>query len=190
MQKLKPLLSIKEIGPLRFYSGIVVGIGYGILTNLWFRLSDKAILVLSDLRNRNAILVTDLTFDLYNSLLITLTCATLGFCFTMFIWSSKPLYGARKRTLKMRVSHANSIFQCMLILFVFTKFLTFDTSLKYDGFGIDLKESFGYFPFALPLSIFLYNWLTISRIYKTGKYLLLSGLFTIIFGVIMLIINT
>ncbi len=190
MQKVKPVLSTKEIGPLRFYVGIIIGLGYGILTHLWFRLSDKAILVLSDIRNRNSILVTDLTFSLYNSLLITLTCAALGFCFTMFYWTSKPLHSNRKRTLKMRVANTNSIFQGMLILFVFTKFLTFDTSLRYDGYGVDLKGNYGYLPFALPLFIFLFNWLTISRVYKSGKILFFSALCVILYGILLTVIQT
>ena len=73
----------------------------------------------------------------------------------------------------------------MLILFVFTKFLTFNTSLRHDGFGIDLNANYGYLPFILPIFIFLFNWSITSRIFQSGRFIILSAILVIAYGLIL-----
>ncbi len=185
MKKFKPILTIEKIGVLRFHCGILLGIVYGFLLNLWFRVLDYGFFILFDLINRYSIALDVFLIGSYNSYLLALTSSTLGFCFTMYFWTSKPISVNRKITFKNRFAHTNAIFMFMLILFVFTKFLTFSTPLTYDGFGIDLKANFGYLPFLLPIFIFLFSWSTISRIFKSGKFMLFSSILVIAYGMIL-----
>ncbi|MDV7137967.1 hypothetical protein R3X28_03720 [Maribacter sp. TH_r10] len=185
MRKIKPILTNKKIGVLRFYCGILLGIGYGFLVNLWFKVLDYGFFVVFDMLNHYSIAPDGLLISAYNSFLIGLTSSSLGFCFTMYFWTSRPLSENRKITFKNRFAHINTIFMFMLILFVFTKFLTFSTLLRYDGFGIDLDENYGYLPFLLPVFIFLFNWSTTSRIFKSGKFIMFSGILVIAYGMIL-----
>lgn len=185
MKKFKPILTIKKIGILRFYCGILLGIGYGFLVNLWFRVLDYGFFVVFDLTNHNSNALEGFSISSYNSFLIALTSSSLGFCFTMYFWTSRPISENRKITFKNRFAHINTIFMFMLILFVFTKFLTFSTSLRYDGYGIDLQANYGYLPFLLPIFIFLFNWSTTSRIFKSGKFILYSAILVILYGIIL-----
>lgn len=185
MKRLKPKLTLNEIGQFRFYIGILLGFAYGILTSLWFTQIDKAFLVLYDLVNQQSILKVDLELGYYNAMLTGILSASLGFCLTVYFWTSRAFFTDRKRNLKMRTANINGIFIYMLIMFVFTKFLTFDTSIRYDGFGIDLSKRFGYLPFLLPLFIFLFNWLFLGRAYRSGRFMLFSGLAVLMFGIVM-----
>lgn len=185
MRKIKPILTNKKIGLLRFYCGILLGIGYGYLVNLWFRVLDYGFFIVFDMLNHYSVALDGFLINTYNSFLIGLTSSSLGFCFTMYLWTSKPFSDNRKIYFKNRFAQTNSIFIFMLILFVFTKYLTFSISIRYDGFGIDLKENFSYLPFFFPIYIFLFNWTTMSRIYKSGKFILFSSILVIIFGVIL-----
>lgn len=185
MRKFKPILTIKKIGILRFYCGILLGLGYGFLVNLWFRVLDYGFFVVFDLTNHHSLALDGFSISSYNSLFLASTSSSLGFCFSMYFWTSKPISDNRKITFKNRLAHTNSIFIFMLILFVFTKFLTFSNSLRYDGFGIDLNANYGYLPFLLPIFIFLFNWSTTSRNFKSGKFILFSAILVVAYGMIL-----
>tara|TARA_R110000744_G_C19341432_1_gene559480 strand:+ start:1108 stop:2118 length:1011 start_codon:yes stop_codon:yes gene_type:complete len=185
LNKIKPILTIKKIGILRFNFGVLLGIGYGFLVNLWFRLLDYGFFVVFDLTKHNNLALDGFLISPYNSFLLALTSSSLGFCFTMYFWTSKPFSYNRKINFRNRLAQTNSIFIFMLILFVFTKYLTFSTSFRYDGFGVDLNENYSYLPFFLPIFIFLFNWATVSQIFKSGKFILFSTILVFTYGILL-----
>ena len=185
MKKIKPILTIKNIDKLRFYFGILLGIGYGFLVNLWFRLIDYGFFVVFDLTRHYNLRLGGFLISPYNSLLLALTSSSLGFCYTMYFWTSKHFLNNRKKNFKNRIAQTNSIFIFMVILFVSTKYLPFSTSFRYDGFEIDLKEKYSYIPFFLPIFIFLFNWAAISRIYKVGRFIMISSILVFIYGILL-----
>ena len=190
MKKIKPHLTLTIIGTFRCYVGIALGIGYGLLINFLFRLLDKGLFLAFDLTTNNVTSMAQFSASSYTNFLIALTSSSLGFCYTMYFWTSKPTYENRKATFKNRITNANSIFIFMVVLFVFTKFLTFHTPLRFDGFGIDLRSSYDYYPFFLPVFIFLFNWSIISRNYKSGKFILCSAGLVIAYGILLAGIKT
>ena len=185
MRKLKPILTVKTIGTLRFYLGILLGIIYGFLVNLWFSLIDKAFFIIHYIKSDFNILNIDFSVNYYNSFLVALTSSTLGFCFTMYFWTSKTFYENRRITFRNRITQTNSIFIFMLILFVFTKYISFYGALIYNNISVDLRVNYGYLPFVLALFIFLFNWVSISRNYKSRKIMLFSGILVFVFGTVL-----
>jgi vacuolar-type H+-ATPase subunit I/STV1 len=124
--------------------------------------------------------------DFYYTSFFGFLSVSLGFCFTTYLWMSKPNSEKRNVTRKLRFAQTNSIFVFGVIMLVLTRFFTIYMGFNYDGFYLNLKEYFGFLAFLLPLFIFLYNWALISKIYQSKKILLISLL---IFGILGLALS-
>ena len=179
----KPILTIKKIGYLRFYLGILIGVGYSVFVNLWLRLLDYTFFVLFDLFNEFPISPEAFYISSFNSLLLSLVSTTLGFSFTMYLWASNFVFEKKKVSHLNRFAHINSVFVFMLILFFLIRLLPFNTGLRYDGYGIDAQSDYSYLLFILPVFIFLFNWAIISRVFKSGKFIIFSGIAVAIFSI-------
>ncbi|MCB0748925.1 MAG: hypothetical protein KDC90_15805, partial [Ignavibacteriae bacterium] len=82
MKKLKSDFTINEIGKFRFYSGIVIGIGFSLIFNSLFRLTLKLCNigdVITDLSWSNIITYE---FSTYYLTLIGFASIGFSFCFT------------------------------------------------------------------------------------------------------------
>lgn len=180
MEKFKSKFSINEIGKFRFYSGIVIGILFSIILNSLFRLTLRLSnigLEISDLNIRNII---DYQFSFYYLCLISFSSISFAFCFTTYLWMSKPRTTIRRKTLKLRSAQANSIWIFGGTLFFLTKMFTF-----FAGTEITIEKDFPYAGFVLPLFIYLYCWNLISIVFKSKKAFLISLLIYIITGFIL-----
>ena len=186
MKKYKSEFNINQIGQFRFYSGIIVGIGYSIVLTFLFQIlsiTNNIVIAMND-GNWNNLINSKL--DFYYTLFFGLLSVSLGFCFTTYLWTSKLYSHKRNETRKLRNTQTNSIFMFGVIMLVLTRFFTIYMGFNYDDFNLDLKKYLGLLAFLLPLSIFLYCWSLISKIYQSKKVLLISLL---IFGILGLILS-
>lgn len=185
MNKLKPTLTIKDIGKFRFYWGILLGIVYGFYLNIWLRFIDTSFFVVFDLSGHYNLSLDSFIISSYNSFLLAFTSSALGFCITMYIWTSKPLSLNRRITFKNRIANTNSMFVSMLILFILTKFISVSSTLLYRDYRINLENAYGYTPFLLPIFIFLFNWMKPSQYFKSKILILYSAAIVTTYGIVL-----
>ncbi len=180
MKKLKSDFTINEIGKFRFYSGIGIGIGFSLIFNSLFRLTLKLCNigdVITDLSWSNIITYE---FSTYYLTLIGFASIGFSFCFTTYLWMSKPFATNRRKTLKLRMAQINPIwilFGTLLFLLRMFWFLA--------GVELTIEKDFAYLGFMIPIFIYLYCWNLISDIYKSKKPFLISLLIFIISGFIL-----
>ncbi|MBJ6367516.1 hypothetical protein [Snuella sedimenti] len=186
MKKYKSNFSIDRIGRFRFYIGIVVGIGYSIILSFLFQMLSKTNNVVTAMNDGNWDNLINSKLGFYYTSFFGLLSVSLGFCFTTYLWMSKLNFGKRSEARKLRFAQTNSFFMFGVIMLVLTRFFTIYMGFNYDGFYLDLKEYFGFIAFFLPISIFLYCWSLISKLYQSKKVLLISLL---IFGVLGLTLS-
>lgn len=187
---IKKDFKIEQIGRFRFYSGIIVGIQYSIILTFLFQMLSKANNITIALNDGNWNNLLNSKLDFYYTLFFGLLSVSLGFCFTTYLWMSKPKTEKRNETRKLRFAQTNSIFIFGVIMLVLTRFFSIYMGFNYDGFYLDLKEYFGLIAFLLPLFIFLYCWTLISKIYKSKKVILISLMIVGILGLILSGIRT
>ena len=186
MKKYKSDFNIERIGLFRFYCGIVVGICYSLILTFLFQMLSKTNNVTIAMNDGNWDNLINSKLDFYYTSFFGLLSVRLGFCFTTYLWMSKPKSESRSETRKLRFTQTNSIFIFGVIMLVLTRFFTIYMGFNYDGFYLDLKEYFGFLAFLLPLFMFLYCWSLISNIYQSKKALLIS---IVVFGVLGMILS-
>jgi len=183
--KFKPVLSIKKIGTLRFILGVLLGIGYSIFINFWFRIIDYGFFIIFDFIHEFEISYKAFYISSYNSWLLALVSTTIGFSFTIYFWSNSFIFNKTKKNYKSRFTSTNSFFIAFLVLFYLNRLLVFNTGLRHNELGIDFQTDYQYLTLLLPVFIFFCNWNTISRVFKSGKFIIYSGLSIIIFSVLL-----
>ncbi|RKS42534.1 hypothetical protein BC962_3201 [Gillisia mitskevichiae] len=185
MRKIKSKFQIIEIGKFRFYSGILIGFGYGFIINILLRLLTKTKDITYAIVDGNwtKFLNSELTF--YNSFLIGLIAASIGFCFTTYIWMSNIKVKNRKEKLKTQYAQINAIFTFGIIFLVLLRFYQIYFQFNFDGFSLNLEEEYGIFLYFLPIYMFMNNWNNISRIYIVKQPLLISTMILILFGLVL-----
>jgi len=176
LKKLKSDFTINEIGKFRFYSGIIFGIGFSLILNSLFRLT---------LRLANLGMYIDqwnLDYEILTYYYILIGFAAIGFafCFTTYIWMSKPFATNRRKTIRLRMAQINPIwiFFCTL-LFLLRMFWFL------AGVELTIEKDFPILGFMIPVFIYLYCWNLISDTYKSNKSFLISSLIFIIIGFIL-----
>lgn len=180
LKKLKSDFTINEIGKFRFYSGIAIGIGFSIVFNILFR-------VILKMCNVGEV-ITDLSWSNYNSYEFSIYYLTLigfasvgfSFCFTTYLWMSKPFASIRKKTIRLRMAQINPIwilFGTLLFLLRMFWFLA--------GVDLTIEKDFAYLGFMIPIFIYVYCWNLISDIYKSKEPFFMTSLIIIILGFIL-----
>ena len=180
MKKLKSDFTINEIGKFQFYSGITIGIGFSLIFNSLFRVFLKICNV--------GEIITDLSwsnfysyeFSIYYLTLISFASVGFSFCFTTYLWMSKPFGSNRKKNIRLRMAQTNTIWILFGTLFFLLRLFWF-----FAGVDLTIEKDFAYLGFMIPIFIYLYCWNLISDIYKSKKPFLLTSLIIIILGVIL-----
>lgn len=171
MDYYKPKFTINEIGKFRFYSGIVIGLGYSVVLNLLFRF----VLRISNF----GVYIDSWNFvykiDAYYSLLIGFTSVAFAFCYTTYLWMSAPIFSYKRKRLKLRMASINPIWifygVLIFLLRVFTYFL---------GTPLTIKDDFTVSVFLLPVFVYLYCWHLILGVYKCRKALFLISILIVL----------
>ncbi|KAA5820435.1 hypothetical protein FPF71_17740 [Algibacter amylolyticus] len=180
LKKLKSDFTINEIGKFQFYSGIAIGIGFSLIFNSLFRVFLKMCNV--------GEIITDLSwsnfysyeFSIYYLTLIGFTSVGFSFCFTTYLWMSKPFATNRKKNIRLRMAQTNTIWILFGTLFFLLRLFWF-----FAGIDLTIEKDFAYLGFMFPIFIYLYCWNLISDIYKSKKTFLVTSLIVIFVGIIL-----
>ena len=173
MKKLKTEFSINQIGKFRFYSGILIGIGYCIVLNLLFRF----ILRLSNLGFFVDEWNLQYEIPIYYYVLIAYSSIAFSFCLTTYMWMSKPIASIRRKTIRLRMAQVNPIWVFYGVLLFLARWFAF-----FIGLEITIKNDLSYLGFMFPIFIYLFCWHLISNIYKTKNTFIISTIIVIILG--------
>jgi hypothetical protein len=180
LKKLKSDFTINEIGKLRFYSGIAIGIGYSLIFNFLFRITLKLCNIGEVITDLNWLNLVNYEFSIYYLTLIGFASVGFSFCFTTYLWMSKPFATNRRKTIRLRMAQINPIwilFGTFLFLLRMFWFLA--------GVDLTIEKDFSYLGFMIPIFIYLYCWNLISDIYKSKKPFLITSMIIIIVGIIL-----
>ena len=180
MKNFKSDFTIIEIGKFRFYSGIIIGIGFSLIFNSLFRLTLKLCNIGDVITDLSWSDIINYEFSTYYLTLIGFASVGFSFCFTTYLWMSKPFATNRRKTLKLRMAQINPIwilFGTLLFLLRMFWFLA--------GVELTIEKDFSILGFMIPIFIYLYCWNLISDIYKSKKAFLISVLIFIISGIIL-----
>lgn len=176
MKNLKPDFTINEIGKFQFYTGIIIGTAYSIIFNILLR---QALIVcnLGECINQWSL---DYEISTYYFVLIGFSSVSFSFCFTTYLWMSKPFANNRRRTLKLRMAQTNTIWVLFGTLLFLLRMFWFIA-----GVDLTIEQDFPILGFMVPFFIYLYCWNLISNIYKSKRAFFIS-LPIFIIGVIIL----
>ena len=122
----------------------------------------------------------DYEITLYYYILIGFASVAFSFCFTTYLWMSKPFATNRRKTLKLRMAQINSIWISFGVLMFLLRMFWFLTSAE-----VTIEKDFPILGFMIPVFIYLYCWNLISDIYKSKKTFLISSLIFIISGIVL-----
>jgi len=184
LKKHKSEFNIEEIGRFRFFSGIIVGLVFGLVLNQFFLHLIKMSDVLSAMTIGYWKTPISKDPDFYYSFFWSLFSISLAFSFTSYLWTSKPYLKNRRETRINRIAHTNSIFIFGLIFLSVSRLLQFYIEFHYEV-DYKIKEELGYLLFMVPFFIYFYNWNFILRIYKSTKPFLISIIVFVIYGLIL-----
>lgn len=180
MKNIKSDFTVTEIGKFRFYSGVAIGIGFSFTFNTLFRQISKIaeFRPVVDESSWNRIIDYELTF--YYLTLIGFTSVAFAFCFTTYLWMSRPFARIKRKTTKLRFAQTNSmwIFFGTLLFLIRMIWVIGETD-------ISIENDFPYLGFMVPIFIYMYCWNLISDIYKSKKPFVLTSLIFIISGLLL-----
>jgi hypothetical protein len=183
LKNYKSVFNIEQIGHFRFYSGVIVGLIFSLILNKFFlnliQMSD----VLAAMTHGYWKTPFSEKPDFYYSIFWSLFSISLGFSFTIYLWTSKPTLNNRRKTRINRIAQANSLFIFGLIFLSISRILQFYIGFHYVDY--EIKEEVGILLYIVPVFIFVYNWIFIVRIYKSTKPFLISLIIFVIYGLIL-----
>jgi len=176
---LKSKLTISEIGKFRFYSGIIIGLGYSVIFNYLFRFALRICNYGKYIEEWRY----DYEISPYYYLLIGFASVGFSFSFTTYLWLSKPKARIKNRTLKLRFAQTSSIWVFFVTLFFLLRMFWFFASID-----LTIEKDYRYVAFLLPVFIYMYCWSLIRSVYKSRKIFWISLLLFIIIGFVLSII--
>jgi hypothetical protein len=124
--KLKTELNINEIGKFRFYSGILVGVGFAIVLNVLFRY----LLSLANLGTYLDQWSLDYNITRYDRYLIGFSSVAFSFCYTTYLWMGKPFASVRNKTMRLRMAQINPIWIFYGVLLFLLRWFPFFLGLE------------------------------------------------------------
>ncbi|MAQ75946.1 MAG: hypothetical protein CL613_06415 [Aquimarina sp.] len=189
MKIIKKHFTITEIGSIRFYIGLVLGAGYAIILNLLLQLFRKTFHFVNV---DYGITLTNLnyqTLSFYDSFFNGLLATSLAFCITTYYWMNKPVIKNRNTKSRIRFAQTNAIFMFSYILMFLSRVYLMYFSSNFNSTYYSIQEYFGYSVYTLPLFIFLFNWVYISKVYKSFRIVGISTLIFICVGYLLNLIK-
>ena len=122
----------------------------------------------------------DYEIPVYYYILIGFASVGFSFCFTTYLWMSKPFATNRRKTLKLRMAQINPIWIFFGTLMFLLRMFWFLASIE-----LTIEKDFPILGFMIPIFIYLFCWNLISDIYKSKKAFLISSLIFTISGIIL-----
>lgn len=187
MKPIKSNFTIQQIGPFRFYSGLIVGLLFSLTLYLFFQYFIQISNVLATTTSSYWPTAVKEESSFYASFFWSLLSISIAFSFTSYLWTSKPILSNRRETRINRLAQMNALFIFALIFFMVNRIL--QLYIQFHIVDFQFKEEFGALLFLAPLFIFTYNWMFIARIYKSTKPFLISMIAFILYGLLLTVIK-
>lgn len=172
MKKIKPELSLKQIGTLRFWLGTFIGIFFS--TSLCFLLnySTEILRYFTGQFGDQIYISSKAKFQL--EIFFAALSTTAGFSLAMWFWLSGIRKYYPKQKLHKRLNQVNSILAIWIPLLFITRIGTilFTNVYAIRGYdnSINLLEEFKIILVLIPLVIFFQNWLNIRLVFKINRW--------------------
>ncbi len=175
---LKPELSINNIGKWKFWIGIILGIAASIVFSYLFNYSRESLRAVSFMGG-DPIILPEKEFRLYD-LFFAAISASFGFGLTIIFWLSGRNPKIKKHRLQI-YAVANAWFVIFATLLILTRFGYLLAFILYPMKGydnqLDFIHDFRLLLILIPIYLFTVQWNAIRRIFKTGKWFLISVVF-------------
>jgi len=180
LKKIKSDFTITEIGKFRFYSGIIIGIGFSLIFNSLLRLTLKLCNIGTTITDLSWFNIVDYKISTYYLILIGFASFGFSFCFTTYLWMSKPIETNKRKKLKLRMAQMNSIWILFGSLMFLLRMFWFIADLE-----LTIEKNFSFVGFMISGFIYMYCWNLISDVYKSKKAFLISTLIFIVSGFVL-----
>ena len=170
---LKPPITIKQIGKVQFWAGILFGIISAFIFSLYFNYARESFRSLTF--NLTPLILSPKEFAIYD-LFFSALSVSLAFGFTVIIW----LTGRKniKKQYYRMFAIGNAWLIIFVILFLVLRMGSTLTFVLYLGFGydkhLDFIREFGLILVLLPVFVFFFNWNYLSLMFRTGRWILIS----------------
>ncbi|WP_194774525.1 hypothetical protein [Pararhodonellum marinum] len=174
----KANLSIKHIGPQRFWIGLSSGVFSAISISLFFNHSREVLRYFTSL-TADLLILTESEHQFYNFFFSFLS-SVLGLSITLWIWMSNSSHNSRKYYIRKQLSKTNSLLIFWITLLVVARYgsvlhLVLYSSPGYDD-HLNLIENFWIIFLLFPWMVFLQSWSTVRLVYRSGKWMFFSFL--------------
>lgn len=174
MNRYKPTFSIREIGKVRFYGGVLFGLLQSLVVFHFLISIIKSEFTFTTGYYDGWDLYFKFEFDSWTLYIIALISVSLSFCFITQFWLSLSTGQKRSRRFKKLKARTQTYFIFFFILAALLK-VSEDVFLLYlDGFGPYFEQEYNLIAILLPSYVFLYNWNMIATVYQSLKAQLLS----------------
>ncbi len=188
----KEKISIQQIGLNRFWVGVAAGLISAVVLSLFFHHGRESYRLITSM-SPDLLIFNEIElqfFDFFFSLL----ASVLGLSIAIWIWMQNNNHHRKKDRIFKRLTATNILLLFWVILLVVSRFGSTLTILLYASYGYDddlnLYEGFWILFILLPMVIFLNAWFTVRLVYKVGKWMLTSLVFTIATAFVLFFITT
>ena len=172
----KNKLTLQTIGKKRFYTGVTVGLVSAIIIALFFNYTRELFRYLTG-SIADLLILNKQEFLFYNYV-SSLLSSVLGLAISIAIWMNNKNHIKRKDKLYKQQAVTNALFIFWLALMVVIRIgHSMSVSLfAFKGYDneLNLYGNYWYLFLLIPIVIYLQSWHTVSRIYRTKKWMLLS----------------
>jgi len=188
----KSEISIKNIGELRFWLGIIAGLISATTISILLNRFRELIRLLSSLKS-DLLIFEKKELLFFNTFFVSLS-TVLGLSITIWVWMGNPINRKKKHKIYKLQSRTNTKFIFWIILFLTAQlgclFLYFSLGISTYDYPINLYKDYKIIFIFIPIVIFLQSWFSVRRIYKAGKWIFFSFFLTIIASFILYPITT
>ncbi len=181
----KNYISIQEIGKERFWIGTFTGLFSAIIISLAFSQSREAYRIVASMFGDLMVLPENelLFFNYFYSFL----ASVLGLSVAIWIWMSNFKHSRRRDRLKKQLAKTNAIFVFWLVLMGVVRFGSIISMTLYGRMGydnhLDLFHDYWILFVLIPLVVFTQSWYSVRLVYRAGKWIVFSFVFSILLSI-------
>jgi len=180
----KDYISIKNIGKQRFWIGVIAGLVTAISISLFFNYFREVFRLLTCL-NDDLLILNRSELLFYNFFFSSLS-SVFGLSITIWIWMSNANHACRRHSIYKQFSRTYVLLGFWMILMIVSRFGSIlPIVLKTGSEYLNLYEDFWFMFVLFPVVVFAQSWFTVRRIYKAGKWILLSFILCIFISLII-----
>ncbi len=179
----KQYLSIKNIGPFRFWLGVTVGLLISITLSFLFNYSREFYRLIS--ANSADLVILGKKEVLFYNYFYAITSICLGLAISISIWMANHQHNRKKARLFKQLSRNNNL---LIFWFTFMAIGRIGSNMPFilyslEGYDnhLDLFQNYKILFLLIPVVIFLQAWFNVLLVYKAGKWIFISVIICIMF---------